>query len=105
MSNSTGKVYTLNVLSITNTLIKVGLPGGNAGDFIVEVNHQTNGDSIAGGVDTNKFSYIFAIDSISPVTGSIYGNTLLTIAGQNFATGSQESLVYVGHTLNWFCKI
>jgi len=105
LSNATGKVYTLSVLSMNNTYIKVGLPGGNEGDYIVEVNEATNGDSIAGGANTNAFSYKFDISSISPTSGSINGGTLLTITGSNFNSNTQNTLVYVGHTLNWFCTI
>lgn len=90
---------------MNNTYIKVGLPGGREGTFTVEVNHKTNGDSIAGSANSNIFNYAFTVSSVSPSTGSIYGNTLLTITGQNFVTDSQNTLAYVGYTLNWFCVI
>ena len=105
LSNATGKVYELSVLTISNNNIKVGLPGGNEGNYIVEVNEATYGDSIAGGANTNAFSYAFTISSITPTSGSINGGTLLTIAGTNFNNDTQNTLVYVGHTLNWFCTI
>ena len=38
LSNATGKVSQLSVLSSNNTYIKVGLPGGNEGGYIVQVN-------------------------------------------------------------------
>ena len=65
----------------------------------------TIGDSIAAGANTNAFSYKFTVSSISPQTGSYYGNTLLTITGENFVTAAQQTLAYVGFALNWFCTI
>jgi hypothetical protein len=65
LANSTGKVYTLTVLSLNDTYLKVGLPGGEAGDFIVQVNLKTTGDSIIVN-GSNQFSYVFSVASISP---------------------------------------
>ena len=104
LSNATGKIYQLSVLQMNNTYIKAGLAGGLEGAYTVEVNLVSNGDSIALS-SADSFSYSFSVSSISPQTGSINGGTLLTITGENFATGPQETLVYVGFTLNWFCTI
>jgi hypothetical protein len=41
LSNATGKIYQLAILDFNNTYIKTGIPGGNAGNFVVQVNHQT----------------------------------------------------------------
>lgn len=30
---------------------------------------------------------------------------MLTITGSNFSPASQQTLVYIGDTLNWFCNI
>ena len=82
LANATGKIYELPILSITDTLLKVGLPGGLEGDYKVVVNVQPDkGDSIAGGVNADAFSYKFTVSSVSPSTGSYHGNTLLTITG------------------------
>lgn len=106
LSNATGKIYRLNIFELNNTYIKTGLPGGLPGVFTVEVNLAASlGDSIAAAPGTNTFTYVFSVSSISPATGSIHGGTLLTITGQNFATEPQQTLVYVGDTLNWFCTI
>ena len=35
LSNSTGKIYELKILSITNTQMRVGLPGGGSGTYFV----------------------------------------------------------------------
>lgn len=85
LSNSTGKVYQLKVLSLNNTHIKAGLPGGNAGNYKVEVNVPSTGDSIVSSAGANNFAYELKITSISPSTGSFYGGTLLTITGVNFS--------------------
>ncbi len=38
LANSSGKVYSMRILTINDTYIKVGIPGGLAGKFDVEVN-------------------------------------------------------------------
>jgi hypothetical protein len=105
LSNATGKIYQLPVLSLNDTNIKAGLPGGREGPFTLQVNHLNYGDSIPATVGADAFTYAFTVFSVSPSTGSYYGNTLLTITGENFATASQQTLVYVGDTLNWFCTV
>lgn len=105
LSNSTGKIYQLTILKLNNTYIKVGLPGGEAGSFKVQVNVASAGDSIPNPPTSNAFSYVFSISSVSPSSGSYYGGTLLTIKGVNFSPDYQQTLVYVGETLNWYCNI
>ena len=106
LSNATGKIYNLAILTLNDTNIKAGLPGGLEGVFTVEVNlASTIGDSMAGSPGSNIFTYVFSVSAVSPSTGSYYGGTLLTITGTNFATDYQQTLVYIGATLNWFCAI
>jgi hypothetical protein len=106
LANSTGKVYPLNIMSLTNNTIKVGLSGGLAGTFTVQVNMPTTtGDSLPYSANSNVFDYKFDISSVSPSTGSINGGTLLTITGNSFALSTQDTHVYIGTTLNWFCTI
>lgn len=38
LANSTGKVYHMRILTLNDTYIKVGIPGGLAGKFKVQVN-------------------------------------------------------------------
>jgi len=90
---------------LNSTYIKVGLPGGSAGNYIVQVNTVANGDSVAGSANSNAFSYVVSVASVSPATGSYNGGTLLTITGSNFSPVSPNTLVYIGDTLNWFCNI
>lgn len=105
LSNSSGKAYQLNVLSVNDTNVEAGLSGGLAGAFTVQVTRPDfNGDNIAApGVD--QFQYLSSIISVSPSTGSYNGGTLLTITGTNFSPAYGDTLVYVGDTLNWFCNI
>ena len=65
--------------------MRVGLPGGGAGTYYVEVNVPTNGDSIPATTNANRFRYRFMIQAITPQTGSFFGGTLLTITGLNFS--------------------
>jgi len=86
LSNSSGKVYPLRVISIVDTKIKVGLSGGLTGMFKVQVTMPTtSGDSVASPVGADAFEYVNSITSISPLTGSYYGGTLITITGTNFS--------------------
>lgn len=105
LSNSSGKVYQLRVIQAHDTYITVGISGGLAGVFTVQVTLPNSiGDSIASaGVD--QFEYVSSITSISPTSGSYYGGTLITITGTNFSPAYSDTLVYVGDTLNWFCNI
>jgi len=106
LSNSSGKVYQLSILSFNNTYITAGLSGGLPGNFILQVGlPSTVGDSIAATSGSNLFSYMVSINSISPQIGSISGGTLITITGQNFSPATSDTLVYIGDTLNWFCTI
>jgi hypothetical protein len=68
------------------------------------VNRASAGDSVSSS-NNNQFSYVFSVSSVSPASGSINGGTLLTITGSNFSPDTQNTLVYIGDTLNWFCKI
>jgi hypothetical protein len=82
LSNATGKIYPLPILQINDTFIKAGLPGGQAGAFIVQVCISNGvGDSIPATNNSNVFTYVFAVTSVSPSTGSYNGGTLLTIIG------------------------
>lgn len=105
LSNSSGKVYELSVLSVNETNVAAGLSGGLAGTFTVQVSlPSANGDNIAAsGVD--QFQYLCSITSVSPSTGSYNGGTLLTITGTNFSPAYSDTLVYIGDRLNWFCNI
>lgn len=105
LSNSSGRVYQLNVISVNETNLEAGLSGGLAGTFTVQVTlPDFNGNNIAApGVD--EFQYLCSITSVSPSTGSYNGGTLLTITGNNFSPAYSDTLVYIGETLDWFCNI
>jgi IPT/TIG domain len=106
LSNSSGKVYKLKVISINDSIIVAGLPGGYPGTFTVQITKpDTSGDSIPATVGADEFQYLFSITSISPNTGSYNGGTLITITGNNFSPAYSDTLVYIGDTLNWFCNI
>ena len=81
-----------------------GLPGGLPGNYSLFLKFEGVG-AVAVTPGENAFRYETTITAVSPSTGSYFGNTLLTITGTNFLTGSGETLVYIGSATNWFCKI
>lgn len=74
--------------------------------YKLQVNLQNNiGDSIPASAGADTFTYMVTITSITPNTGSYNGGTLVTITGMNFNPAAQETLVYLGEALDWFCAI
>jgi hypothetical protein len=70
--------------------------GAYSGDYIVHVRHSQEGLINAAGT---PFVVGSTVTSVSPMTGSIYGGTILTITGTNFgtvATDNPVSIVYNG---------
>ena len=97
LTNSTGKMYEMRVVTITDTQIECGIPGGLSGNFQVEVNKNGFGNIPAVPATANDFVYEVTIDGITPTTGSYYGGTLITITGKNFVDNDQQSLVHMGN--------
>lgn len=85
LANSSGKVYPMRILSLNDTFIKVGIPGGLAGDYKVQVNIIGLGELLPNASSVNDFTYELVITSISPSSGSYYGGTLINIKGINFS--------------------
>ena len=58
LSNSTGKIYQLKVLNLTDTSIMVGLSGGLPGVYNVKISLPNgNGDSLPQTVNADVFKY------------------------------------------------
>lgn len=105
LTNSSGNIYQMKVLTATDTLLKVGIPGGLPGNFDVNVIKTGFGNAFPNPTTANDFTYEVVIDSISPSTGSIGGGTLITITGRNFVADVLDTLVTIGNELNQICKI
>lgn len=105
LSNSSGRPYQLSVLNFSSTSIKVGLSGGLAGDYKVKVNRPDIGDFVPAIDGNDSFSYKVTVTAVSPASGSINGGSLITITGTNFDTTAQQTLVFIGQTINWICSI
>ena len=105
LANGSGDVYQMRVLENNATYIKCGIPGGLPGDFDVHVNVAGQGNAIASPATANDFVYELVITSISPAQGQYHGGTLLTISGRNFSPDIRETMVTVGHELNWLCAV
>ncbi len=95
----------MKILSVKDTEIKAGIPGGLPGKFDINVIKQGFGSATVSSATANDFTYEVTITSITPTSGSIGGGTLLTIAGINFVPDEQETMVTIGDELNQICKI
>ncbi len=84
MTNSSGNVYQMKILELTDTKIKAGIPGGLPGKYDINVVKKSFGNAIAEPATANDFTYEVKVTSITPSEGSFNGGTLLTIAGVNF---------------------
>lgn len=78
------KIYQLKVLKITNdNEIKVGFPGGLAGKykFVIKKLGLIPRFFTPSTVDIDILTVGVFVNSISPINGSPYGGTLMTIVG------------------------
>ncbi len=105
LTNSSGNIYQMKVLSASDTLIKAGIPGGLPGMFDVNVIQTGFGNAVPNPTTANDFTYEVVIDSVSPTSGSIGGGTLITITGRNFVDDVLDTMATVGNELNQLCKI
>lgn len=105
LANSSGKVYKMRILKLNDTYIKVGIPGGLAGKYKVQVNLIGVGEALPSNSAVNDFTYELVITSVTPATGSYNGGTLVDISGINFSTAIDETLVFIGDELNWICNV
>jgi hypothetical protein len=64
LTNSSGNVYQMKVLSITDTLIKAGIPGGLTGKYKVNVIQTGLGFAVANPITANDFTYEVVITNI-----------------------------------------
>lgn len=63
------------------------------------------GEALPNATTINDFAYELVINSVTPLTGSYNGGTLVTIQGINFSPALDETLVFVGDELNWMCNV
>lgn len=103
LTNSTARVYQLNVIRINDTQLLVKLPGGLPGTFKVVVSRLGYGNSKESTAGIATFKYEIVINSVSPTVGSRSGGTILTITGRNFSPDPTDNQVFVGEAINWFC--
>ena len=99
------KFYPMRILTITDTEIQCGIPGGLPGSYQVEVTVDGLGNVPPASSTADDFVYEIVIENISPSSGPYNGGTLLTITGRNFSPNEGENLIFVGDGLNWFCNL
>ena len=85
LANSSGKVYPMRILVLNDTYIKVGVSGGLAGVYKVQVNFLGIGEASVSPTNANVFTYELIINSVTPSSGSIHGGTLISVKGINFS--------------------
>jgi hypothetical protein len=105
LSNASGIAYRMRILKINDTYIQTGIPGGLPGSFKVQVNIIGVGMAMPNSTSCNDFTYELVITSITPTSGSFNGGTLIHLQGINFDTAMDETLVFVGIAINWFCNV
>ncbi len=105
LTNSSGNIYQMKILSVNDTFIKAGIPGGLPGVYDVKVIKLGFGNAIANPSTGDDFSYEVVITGVSPISGSIGGGTLITITGKNFVPDAMDTMVTIGDELNQLCKI
>lgn len=71
---------------MNDTYIEAFLGGGRTGTYDVRVWDNEWGYSNTSGAADN-FKYQIEVSSVTPVNGSMFGGTLLTIVGINFKVG------------------
>jgi hypothetical protein len=77
--------YPMRVLSVNNTVIKVGLSGGISGNYTVSVEIKGRGFAKSSSVATTKFEYVNKVSQVLPLTGSYFGGRVVSISGSSFS--------------------
>jgi len=85
LANGSGKVYPMRVLNLDDGYIRVGIPGGLAGVYDVQVNLIGVGELLPADKTITTFTYELVLTGLNTNTGSYYGGTLLHLTGLNFA--------------------
>lgn len=106
-SASKREVYELGVVSVTDTTVNAVLGGGHVGQYFVRVALDGVGSSIPEPANSNSFSYVIKVISVSPVVGSTMGGTELTITGENFceANALDNNVFVTNGRENVMCNI
>ena len=96
--NSSANIgYQMRVLSVSNTQVTAGIPGGLPGAYDVKVKIEGKGDIEPSDSSADDFVYELVIESISPSSGSYHGGTVLTITGRNFSPNDLENLAFISY--------
>lgn len=89
-------VRALNIIAVDTTAktITVKYGGAYSGTYEVRIKSLTNGY-----IETSAtpLQVVFEITDISPLTGSIFGGSLITVSGGPFTTDLKETIVKVGY--------
>jgi hypothetical protein len=75
----------MRLLSVNDTVIKVGLSGGISGNYTVSVEIKGRGFAKSGSVGSTEFQYVNKVSQIFPLTGSYFGGRVISIVGSSFS--------------------
>jgi hypothetical protein len=86
----------LKVVSVDDTTktIVCKFGGAHSDDYSIEIRHTTYG---LVDMDAHTLTVGSSVTSISPIVGSVYGGTLLTINGNNFGTEKTDNPVTINY--------
>jgi hypothetical protein len=100
------KTYKLGVNAVTNTEIRATLGGGVTGAYKVIVSKLGAATAVPNPATANDLKYEMVITSISPVEGSKFGGTEITITGRGFPFSDKDlTAVIFGEVSNNFCQV
>ena len=86
----------MRVLSINDTMIKVGLSGGIKGNYTVVVEISGRGFAKYENVSQANFEYVNKVTQIFPLSGSYFGGRAINISGSSFSSDVFENEVHIG---------
>lgn len=74
------------------------LGGGLTGQYKLRIYKDNIGNVGCADENLRDFTYKIEVSSITPLTGSVLGGTILTLTGINFGTTRNKNQVWIGES-------
>ena len=106
VNNEGRRAFNVIAVDTVAKTITIKYGGAYSGTYDLLIKSKTNGN-----IDTSAtpLKVVFEITGISPMSGSIFGGTVLTISGGPFSTDLSETIVKVGYKwwegINHYCYV